>query len=98
MYKARSVYEYSSEHDEDLTFAVGEIIEVVGEEDDQWLSGHIVNKDGQKRQGIFPKNFIERIEEEAEEEETEEKEKEAKVEEEEQDEGMFNERYLYPDC
>ncbi|KND92123.1 SH3 domain-containing protein C23A1.17 [Tolypocladium ophioglossoides CBS 100239] len=61
-FRVKAVYEYSSPHDDDLNFAVGQIITVTEEEDDDWYSGEYVDDDGAKREGIFPRNFVEKFE------------------------------------
>lgn len=61
-FRVKAVYEYSSPHDDDLNFAIGQIITVTEEEDDDWYSGEYVDDDGSKREGIFPRNFVEKFE------------------------------------
>ena len=61
-FRVKSIYEYSSPHDDDLNFAVGQIITVTEEEDDDWYSGEYVDENGAKREGIFPRNFVEKFE------------------------------------
>ena len=53
-FKVKSIYEYQSDYDDDLTFPVGQIITVTGVEDEEWYSGSYEGKTG-----IFPKNFVE---------------------------------------
>ena len=61
MYRARALYEYKSDHNEDLNFAAGQEIEIIGEEDEEWLKGEYVDQRGEVKHGIFPKNFVERL-------------------------------------
>ncbi|EEH19709.2 hypothetical protein PABG_01968 [Paracoccidioides brasiliensis Pb03] len=61
-FTVRSVYEYTSEHDDDLNFSVDQIIKVIAEEDEDWYFGEYVDDSGSKREGIFPRNFVERYE------------------------------------
>lgn len=52
-FKVRAIYDYKSDHDDDLTFVAGQIIQVTDIEDDDWYTG---NYDGNS--GMFPKNFV----------------------------------------
>ena len=61
-FKVKAVYEYKSEEPDDLKFPNGQIITVTEEEDDDWYSGQYVDAAGNKQQGIFPKNFVEKYE------------------------------------
>lgn len=62
VFKVKSIYEYVSQHDDDLHFPTGQIIDVTNEEDDEWYSGEYVDESGRKQEGIFPKNFVEKYE------------------------------------
>ncbi|POS82819.1 hypothetical protein EPUL_003903 [Erysiphe pulchra] len=62
VFKVKSIYEYVSQHDDDLHFPLGQIIDVTNEEDDEWYSGEYVDESGIKQEGIFPKNFVEKYE------------------------------------
>lgn len=57
-YQARAIYEYKSEHADDLNFSAGQIISVEAVEDEEWLRGSF-DDDGTKLSGIFPKSFVE---------------------------------------
>ncbi len=61
-FKVKAVYEYSSPHDDDLSFPQGQIITVTEEEDNDWYSGEYADSTGEKHQGIFPRNFVEKYE------------------------------------
>ena len=61
-FKVKAVYEYSSPHDDDLSFPQGQIITVTEEEDNDWYSGEYADSTGGKHQGIFPRNFVEKYE------------------------------------
>jgi hypothetical protein len=61
-FKVKAVYEYTSPHEEDLHFPLGQIITVITEEDDDWYSGEYVDASGVRQEGIFPKNFVEKYE------------------------------------
>ena len=60
-FKVKAVYDYSSPHEDDLSFSNGQIITVTDEEDTEWYYGEYVGPDG-KQQGLFPRNFVERYE------------------------------------
>ena len=62
MYKVKAVYDYSSPHEDDLDFKVGQIISVTEEEGDDWYVGEYTDDSGIKRDGLFPRNFVERYE------------------------------------
>jgi len=61
-FKVKAVYDYSSPHDDDLSFPNGQIINVTDEEDEDWYYGEYTDSDGTAQQGLFPKNFVERYE------------------------------------
>ncbi|EAW18617.1 SH3 domain protein [Aspergillus fischeri NRRL 181] len=61
-FTVKSVFEYTSDHDDDLNFSIGQIITVTAEEDAEWYYGEYTNDSGVKVEGIFPKNFVERYE------------------------------------
>lgn len=62
MFKVKSIYEYTSSHEDDLAFPVGQIITVTAEEDADWYAGEYVDDAGVKQEGIFPMNFVEKFE------------------------------------
>src|SRR5947207_4344593 len=61
-FKVKAVYEYTSAHDDDLNFSNGQIITVTEEEDADWYYGEYVDGSGEKQEGLFPKNFVEKYE------------------------------------
>ncbi|KAI2469921.1 hypothetical protein F4781DRAFT_199861 [Annulohypoxylon bovei var. microspora] len=61
-FKVKAIYEYTSGHEDDLPFGIGQIISVTDEEDDDWYGGEYVDDLGMKREGIFPRNFVEKYE------------------------------------
>lgn len=61
-YKVKAIYEYRSEEPDDLSFDNGQIITVTEEDDVDWYTGEYVNAAGQKLEGIFPRNFVEKYE------------------------------------
>ncbi|KAK0629657.1 hypothetical protein B0T17DRAFT_526104 [Bombardia bombarda] len=61
-FKVKAIFEYSSPHEDDLAFPVGQIITVTDEEDSEWYSGEYVDDAGTKHEGIFPRNFVEKYE------------------------------------
>ncbi|KAJ2819934.1 actin binding protein, partial [Coemansia sp. 'formosensis'] len=56
---ARAVYDYDAEAEDELAFKEGEIIYSIDQLDPGWWAG--VSEDG-LRQGVFPANFVEMIE------------------------------------
>lgn len=61
-FRVKALYEYTSPHEDDLTFDAGQIITVTEEEDDDWYNGYYTKaSSGAKREGIFPRNFVEKI-------------------------------------
>ncbi|KAI4930068.1 hypothetical protein J4E85_004692 [Alternaria conjuncta] len=62
MYKVRAVFDYVSNHEDDLGFKVGQIISVTEEEGDDWYVGEYTDDSGTKHDGLFPRNFVERYE------------------------------------
>ena len=61
-FKVKALFEYSSSHDDDLKFSIGQIITVTEEEDDDWYCGEYVDDSGNKQEGLFPRNFVEKYE------------------------------------
>ncbi|KAL2443371.1 SH3 domain-containing protein C23A1.17 [Exophiala dermatitidis] len=61
-FKVKAVFDYKSEEPDDLNFENGQIITVTDEEDADWYTGEYVNAAGEKLEGIFPKNFVEKYE------------------------------------
>lgn len=64
-YRVKAVYDYKSPHADDLDFPNGQVITVIEEEDADWYVGQYVDDTGTKHEGLFPKNFVERMEPEA---------------------------------
>ncbi|KAK4100227.1 hypothetical protein N658DRAFT_104424 [Parathielavia hyrcaniae] len=61
-FKVKALYDYNSGHDDDLGFSIGQIITVTDEEDADWYGGEYIDEAGTKREGIFPRNFVEKYE------------------------------------
>ena len=60
-FTVRALFEYTSDHEDDLTFSIGQIITVTEVEDEEWYFGNYTDESGYK-EGIFPRNFVERYE------------------------------------
>ena len=60
-FRVKAVFEYSSPHEDDLSFGLGQIITVTDEEDNDWYYGEF-EEGATKKQGLFPRNFVERYE------------------------------------
>ncbi|KAL2872446.1 SH3 domain protein [Aspergillus lucknowensis] len=61
-FTVKAVFEYSSSHEDDLNFGIGQIITVTAVEDDEWYFGEYADASGSKVEGIFPRNFVEKYE------------------------------------
>ena len=61
-FKVKAVYEYASEHGDDLQFPIGQIITVTELEGDDWYVGEYSDVTGVKKEGLFPMNFVEKYE------------------------------------
>ena len=61
-FKVKAVYDYTSPHEDDLSFPAGQIISVTEEEDDEWYVGEYMDDGGVKKSGLFPKNFVDKYE------------------------------------
>ncbi|KAF3061530.1 SH3 domain-containing protein C23A1.17 [Daldinia childiae] len=61
-FKVKAIYEYTSSHEDDLPFGIGQIITVTDNEEDDWYGGEYVDDLGVRREGIFPRNFVEKYE------------------------------------
>ncbi|KAL2887125.1 SH3 domain-containing protein C23A1.17 [Ceratocystis lukuohia] len=61
-FRVKALFEYTSEHEDDLNFAESQFITVTAEEDDDWYFGEYTDESGMKKEGIFPRNFVEKVE------------------------------------
>ncbi|KAK5721673.1 hypothetical protein LTR15_006264 [Elasticomyces elasticus] len=61
-FKVKAIYEYASEHDDDLKFPIGQVINVTELEGDDWYVGEFTDSNGAKQEGLFPSNFVEKYE------------------------------------
>lgn len=61
-FKVKAIYEYSSPHEDDLQFPIGQVITVTEEDEDDWYTGEYLDDSGAKHEGIFPRNFVEKYE------------------------------------
>jgi len=50
------VYSYTQEHEDELSLKTGQLIKVIGEEEEGWWRGILNGKEG-----VFPSNFVEEI-------------------------------------
>src|ERR1700743_1852646 len=62
LFRVKALYEYSSPHEDDLSFPQGQIISVTEEEDADWYIGEYIDAAGVKQAGLFPRNFVEKFE------------------------------------
>ncbi|KAK8128254.1 hypothetical protein PG984_009362 [Apiospora sp. TS-2023a] len=61
-FKVKALYEYSSGHEDDLPFEIGQIITITEDDDPDWYGGEYLDAAGVKQEGIFPRNFVEKYE------------------------------------
>ncbi|KAK3687386.1 hypothetical protein B0T22DRAFT_534800 [Podospora appendiculata] len=61
-FKVKAVFEYTSGHEDDLAFPIGQIITVTEDDDPDWYGGEYVDDNGATHEGIFPRNFVEKYE------------------------------------
>nr|XP_022919406.1 CD2-associated protein-like [Onthophagus taurus] len=54
--QCRVVFSYSQDHEDELNLKVGDVIDVLGEEEEGWWRGVLYGKEG-----VFPSNFVEEI-------------------------------------
>lgn len=57
-FQVKALYEYSSPHDDDLSFPNGQVITVTDEEEADWYYGEFNDLAGAKHEGLFPRNFV----------------------------------------
>ncbi len=62
MFKVKASFDYSSPHEDDLSFKAGQIITVTEQEGDDWYVGEYIDDTGTKHDGLFPTNFVEKYE------------------------------------
>lgn len=62
LFKVRAVHQYASDEVDDLTFGVGQVINVEVVEDAEWYSGNYTDSNtGQFKTGLFPQSFVQKI-------------------------------------
>jgi myosin tail region-interacting protein MTI1 len=61
-FRVKAVFEYKSEEPDDLNFPNGQIISVTDDTDEDWYTGEYTTAAGDKIEGIFPRNFVEKYE------------------------------------
>ncbi|KAK8118989.1 uncharacterized protein PG998_003615 [Apiospora kogelbergensis] len=61
-FKVKALYEYTSGHEDDLPFEIGQIITITEDDDPDWYGGEYLDASGVKQEGIFPRNFVEKYE------------------------------------
>ncbi|KIV89660.1 hypothetical protein PV10_07045 [Exophiala mesophila] len=61
-FKVKAVFDYKSDEPDDLSFPTGQIITVTDDDDADWYTGEYDAASGEKLQGIFPRNFVEKYE------------------------------------
>lgn len=61
-FRVKALYDYSSPHDDDLSFPNGQVLTVTDEEDNDWYYGEYEDTTGKKQEGLFPRNFVKRLE------------------------------------
>ncbi|KAK3697403.1 hypothetical protein LTR37_017465 [Vermiconidia calcicola] len=61
-FRVKAVFEYTSEHEDDLNFPIGQVITVVELEGEDWYVGEYTDVTGGKHEGLFPANFVEKYE------------------------------------
>lgn len=61
-FRVKALYDYASPHEDDLNFPSGQVITVTDEEDAEWYGGEYTDDAGVKKEGIFPRNFVEKFE------------------------------------
>ncbi|KAJ8937353.1 hypothetical protein NQ314_011898 [Rhamnusium bicolor] len=54
--QCRVVFSYTQDHEDELNLNVGDVISIIGEEEEGWWRGTLNGK-----QGVFPSNFVEEI-------------------------------------
>ncbi|XP_061094958.1 arf-GAP with SH3 domain, ANK repeat and PH domain-containing protein 1-like [Conger conger] len=54
--RVKTIYDCQADNDDELTFVEGEVIIVMGEEDQEWWIGHIEGHP--ERKGVFPMSFV----------------------------------------
>ena len=61
-FKVKALFDYSSPHEDDLNFPADTVVTVTAIEDDDWYCGEYIDRaSGERKEGIFPKNFVERL-------------------------------------
>lgn len=62
---ARAMYPYKSRAETELDLAQGQIVILLQKVNDNWMLGHVVGQaEGKVPQGVFPKNYVQELEQE----------------------------------
>lgn len=56
MRQCKALFSYNQDHEDELNLKVGDIIDIIGEEEEGWWRGLLNGK-----VGVFPSNFVEEI-------------------------------------
>lgn len=56
--RAKVVFSYTPDNDDELRLEVNDIIEILGEEEEGWWRGKVKGKD---KEGVFPTNYVKLI-------------------------------------
>ena len=57
-FQVKAIFDYKSPHEDDLSFPNAQIITVTDEEDNDWYYGEYEDTEGNKHEGLFPRNFV----------------------------------------
>lgn len=60
-FKVLACFPYQSDYEDDLQFEKGCVITVQNVEDEEWYFGEYIDSQGIKREGIFPRSFVQNI-------------------------------------
>jgi hypothetical protein len=59
-FKVKALYDYHPLHEDDLHFGIGQIITITEEEDENWYLGEYTDSSGTIKNGLIPRNLVER--------------------------------------
>ena len=59
--RAKVAFSYTAENEDELSLALGDVVEILGDDEEGWWRGRVNGKEG-----VFPCNFVEPIPEEEE--------------------------------
>jgi len=56
--KAKALYQFDPQEDEELKLQIGDVISVIDQNDEDWWLGEMIINNTCVRRGLFPKTYV----------------------------------------